>query len=88
MAVSAHRYCLGRQTYIVSYCVEWLISIWDILPEKAKMIISRDTETAFKDHAAGLGWAPLGGDIDVKEWEKLRALWSKKDEPRSAPNEN
>ena len=48
VAASAVRYCLGRRTYIVSDCQEWLCEIWDKLPEKAQTIIQRDVEEAFK----------------------------------------
>lgn len=80
MAVSAVRYCLGRSTYIVSDCQEWLCDIWDKLPEKAQAIIQRDVEEAFKsddeDRANGKDYRALGHDCDRRCWEKVRQLWS------------
>ena len=32
MAIAAFRYCLGRQTYIVGDCAEWLCEQWPSLP--------------------------------------------------------
>lgn len=79
MAVSAVRYCLGRRTYIVSDCQEWLCDIWDELPEKAQTIIQRDVEEAFKrddeDRANGKEHRALGDACDMLCWEKVRALW-------------
>ena len=79
MAVSAVRYCLGRRTYIVSDCKEWLCEIWDKLPEKAKAIIQRDVEEAFQrdDEAreSGKGHLELGHDCDRRSWEQVRKLW-------------
>lgn len=79
MAVSAVRYCLGRRTYIVSDCQEWLCAIWDKLPEKAQAIIQRDVEEAFKrdDEAreSGKGHLELGHDCDRRCWEQVRKLW-------------
>jgi hypothetical protein len=31
LAVAAHNYCLGRQTYIVGACIEWLLANWSKL---------------------------------------------------------
>ena len=31
MIIAATRYCLGRMTYIVSDCADWLIKIWPLL---------------------------------------------------------
>lgn len=79
MAVSAARYCLGRSTYIVSDCQEWLCEIWDELPEKAQAIIQRDVEEAFKrddeDRANGKDYRALGDACDRRGWEKVRKLW-------------
>ena len=32
MLLCSFRYSLGRMTYIVSDCVEWLMLYWDIMP--------------------------------------------------------
>ena len=76
MVTAAFRYCLGRQTYIVRECAEWLIRIWPTLSERAKIIIQRELEQAFYDAGVGRGYLPLGADCDRKEWEKVRGLWA------------
>lgn len=83
VAVWAIRYCLGRMTYAVGSCVEWLIRVWPDLSEEARTIIKRDIEEAFAkdDHdRAGLngasGYKRLGMDMDRHEWERVRRLWS------------
>ena len=91
MAVSAVRYCLGRRTYIVSDCQVWLCEIWDKLPEKAKDIIQRDVEEAFKrddeDRANGKNYSvrTLGSDCDMRCWEQVRKLWRNEDQAEEYP---
>ena len=79
MVIAAVRYCLGRQTYIVGDCVEWLVSIWPSLPEFTQGLIKRDIEEAFKnddeDREQGREYKALGADMDRAEWEKVRRLW-------------
>lgn len=77
-AIWAFRYCLGRQTYVVPMCVEWLIDAWPLLDEHAKTIIARDLkEEIQRDDAfrsAGDSYKPLGWDCDRKEWVRLMAF--------------
>lgn len=81
MAMCAVRYCLGRATYVVGDCVDWLIDQWENLAPNAKTIIQRDIEEAFRrdDEARSDGkeHKPLGMDCDRAEWEKARRLWAK-----------
>ena len=88
MAVAAVRYCLGRRTYIVSDCQEWLCEIWDELPEKAQTIIQRDVEEAFKrddeDCAAGKDYRALGDACDMLCWKRVRKLWRNEGESPTA----
>lgn len=79
MAVSAVRYCLGRMTYIVGDCVDWLISAWPDLKPNAQAVIKRDIEEAFArdddDRAEGREYKALGHDCDRAEWERVRRIW-------------
>ncbi len=79
MAIAAVRYCLGRQTYIVSDCVTWLIVAWPLLSESARKTIKRDVEEEFtRDDEArerNAEHKPLGADFDRADWERVRALW-------------
>lgn len=81
MAVAAFRYCLGRKTYIVGECADWLIEQWPNFSDNAKAIIKRDLEDTFlsddETRAAGVDtfFKPLGMDCDRAQWERVRALW-------------
>lgn len=79
MVIAAHRYCLGRRTYIVGDCCDWLIDIWPSLSVKTKEIIQRDTEEEFirddNARANGDNYKPLGDDCDRADWERVRNLW-------------
>lgn len=80
MATAAVRYCLGRTTYIVSDCADWLVAQWPNIAPTAKAVIQRDIDEAFQrdDEAreAGQSYKPLGWDCDRKSWERVRALWA------------
>ena len=77
MATAAVRYCLGRQSYIVGDCVDWLIEMRDAIRPTALRIIERDIREAMvKDDEArerGSEHLPLGADIDRREWERALA---------------
>lgn len=53
MVMAAHRYCLGRQSYIVSSCISWLIKHWDKFEPNTQNVIMRDTIEALMDDRAG-----------------------------------
>lgn len=79
MAIAAVRYCLGRQTYIVGDCADWLIEVWPHLHESAQTIIRRDIEEAFesddRQRAGGMTYKALGDDCDRQQWDRVRRLW-------------
>jgi hypothetical protein len=77
MIIAATRYCIGRRSYIVSDCADWIVSNWDDWPDNVKAIIQRDLENEFERAAQNPDWNPLGDDCDKREWEKVRALWRK-----------
>lgn len=76
MAIAAFRYCLGRQTYIVSYCADWLIEQWPNFSDRARSIIRRELDEAFsqddEQRAGESDYKRLGHDCDRKEWERVR----------------
>ena len=82
MVIAATRYCLGRMTYVVGDCCDWLRKIWPILSEATQKIIRRDIEEAFArddaDREAGREFKALGHDCDRKQWERVRNLWKGK----------
>ena len=84
MAVAAFRYCLGRMTYIVSDCADWLIEQWPNISQNAQKIIARDLEAAFKqddeDRINGKDHNTLGHDCDRAAWERVRLVYRQESE--------
>ncbi len=61
MAMAAMRYCLGRRSYIVGACHEWLREVWAQLTTNSQNVILRDIVEALRDDLAGdqldmVGW--------------------------------
>jgi hypothetical protein len=65
MVTAAHRYCLGRETYIVGACCEWLTAVWSILEPNTQNVILRDTIAAIMDGEAG------SKAIDEPAWRRF-----------------
>jgi hypothetical protein len=71
MATAAFRYCLGRQSYIVGTCIEWIKDIWTQLDSNSQFVILRDTIEALQRDKAG-------ADIDKVGWHGLaKWMWAK-----------
>jgi len=64
MVMAAHRYCLGRQSYIVSSCIEWLTLWWPLFDKNTQSVIIRDTIEALMEESAG-------GDCDARGWKEF-----------------
>lgn len=62
MVMAAHRYCLGRRSYIVSDCIGWLLHIWPHVNKNTREIIIRDTKEAIEKECAGM-------KMDSDEWQ-------------------
>lgn len=43
MAMAAHRYCMGRMSYIVGSCMEWIRGTWEQLEPNTQNVMLRDT---------------------------------------------
>ena len=80
MALAAVRYCLGRSSYIVGDCVDWLHKQWPHLSAGIRKSIARDIEEeiARDDEARiqGREHKPLGWDCDRARWLTTRELWA------------
>lgn len=81
VVIATFRYCLGRQTYIVQECADWLLLHWPVIEQPVRNLIQRELERAFEqdDKArAGdaQGYKPLGWDCDREQWERVRSLWA------------
>ena len=68
MVTAAHRYCLGRNSYIVGSCIDWLKRWWDSFEENTQNVIVRDTVEALRDNNAG-------SKYDYSDW-KVFAEWA------------
>lgn len=64
IALYAFRYCLGRMTYAVSTCVDYLLLHWDQLSDKAKGNIYREIREAEATDS-------LGMDMDKQQWMRV-----------------
>ena len=60
MVMAAHRYCLGRRSYIVPSCVDWLREVWPVVDNNTRNVIVRDTVEALQDMDC-----KVDGHIDV-----------------------
>ena len=67
MVMAAHRYCLGRQSYIVGSCIDWLRLWWPSFEPNTQKVILRDTIEALQDKLTG-------SDGNHEEWKKF-AQW-------------
>lgn len=82
--ISAFRYSLGRQTYIVPDCCRWIQERWLVLHPAARAIIFNELDDAvqrderWRMRPGNDGQEPmyLGGLIDVPIWKGLHA-WIK-----------
>jgi hypothetical protein len=92
MALAAHRYCLGRRSYIVGACLEWLHATWEQFDRNTRRIMVRDTIEALMDELAGspsdaTGWRNFAGfgfsrlSEDDKEWVRYAVAWKQKPWP-------
>jgi hypothetical protein len=79
MVVGAFRYHMGRKTYAVGDCADWLIGVWPTLRETTRHLIQRELDSAIKeddaDRAAGREVCRLGMDCDRADWLRVAALW-------------
>jgi hypothetical protein len=60
MALAAFRYCLGRRSYIVGSCLQWLRDTWEQFEQNTKSVMVRDTIEALMDDRTGMEWDTQG----------------------------
>lgn len=65
MVMAAHRYCLGRRSYIVGSAIDWLWNNRRNFERNTIRVIVRDTIEALQDGHAG------SKTIDVPGWKGL-----------------
>jgi hypothetical protein len=71
MCLAAHRYCLGRSSYIVSSCLAWLVATWGDFTANTRNVIVRDTIESLMDGNAGMTM-DVEGWLSFAEWAWLR----------------
>lgn len=72
MAMAAHRYCMGRSSYIVGSCLDWIKATWEQMQAKTQSIMLRDT----LDDLHRYKELPYASD-----WQRLsRWMWERMDE--------
>ncbi len=81
VVVATFRYCLGRQTYIVQECADWLLLHWPEIEQPARNLIQYELECAFEQDdkaraGEAKGYKPLGWNCDRQQWERVRSLWA------------
>jgi hypothetical protein len=67
MVMAAHRYCLGRQSYIVFDCIEWLKQWWTEIDAETQRTVVLDTVRALQE-------GDTGSEMDAKVWKGF-AQW-------------
>jgi len=72
MLVSAVRYALGRQTYIVKWTVDEVVRAWPQLTTALRGLIIRDVIEAVV--VTGSTGSPRIADIDRPEWDRILEL--------------
>ena len=93
MVTAAHRYCLGRQSYIVGAAIDWLCKHREHFERNTIRVIVRDTVEALQDNQAGSeyidvpGWKKLAKEFydampaEDQEWVRNDTAWRKKEWP-------
>ena len=72
IVVYAFRYCLGRYTYAVGICIEFIINNWSVLQQKTKVLIHKE----IKEHKDPITnpYHTLEHKCDSDGWDKVLAL--------------
>lgn len=65
---NSFRYCLGRQTYAVSECVETILEVWPELSSKVQDLMYKETQEAIKKDQAGAA-------MDRRQWLRVAERW-------------
>jgi hypothetical protein len=61
MVMAAARYCIGRRTYIVSACIEFLTQVWkEELNKEDRAVILRDIIEYLQDYGEADGYDAEG----------------------------
>lgn len=78
--LGSFRYYLGRQSYAVSDFCDLLVSQWNSIPDRCKVLIRKELNDAFiKDDEMRAdpgrsSYYPLGMDMDRRQWERVKSF--------------
>ena len=76
LAIQSLRYCMGRMTYAVSDCIEFIRQHWQDLTPNTKRVIIRDLDVELESHEddvkSGKEYCRLGSAFDYQAWKNLR----------------
>lgn len=76
LAIQSLRYCMGRMTYAVSDCADFISQHWQDFSQNTKNIIIRELDTGLELHEDdvrdGREYRYLGHDCDYRKWKSLR----------------
>lgn len=64
MVLCAFRYCLGRMTYAVSTCVDWLLRNWGGFSKHTQERIVKEINEAFDKNNYGM-------EMDKEQWQRI-----------------
>lgn len=64
LTLAAFRYCLGRRSYIVSQCCDYLITYWDSFLKQTQDVIVAEIEDAFERSIYGMSW-------NRQDWQRV-----------------
>lgn len=64
MVIAAFRYSLGRASYIVGACVDWILLNWKLLDANTQSLIVKEIKSAISDRAYGM-------ECDKAQWQRI-----------------
>ena len=74
MVLCAFRYCLGKESYIVSECTQWLCEWWHDLADLTRKLIIDEANAALENNIAG-------DILDQETWKYFLAYIKKEAAP-------
>jgi hypothetical protein len=61
------RYCLGRKTYAVANCVDYLIANWNRISAMTRTLMQKEIRVAIERGRCGM-------EMDKRQWERVLEL--------------
>lgn len=81
LVLAVVRHCLGKSSYEVDECADWMVEYWSQWNEGLRALVRSEINEwlAGDDRDREHGHEPplLGTDRDRAAWERVRALWAR-----------